>query len=131
MGKSKVQKSSPIKSTSLEFTIVRLDYVKSKRAGNLLSKLALSNALVQNANEETVNIPTKIFSSLFSEAIETTIVPINLLRILLCEGKEPSSFVVIVDDVAKEMKTQNKKQSNHQRVLLDKEELSVHVQTRV
>jgi hypothetical protein len=109
VGKSKVQKSSPIKSTNLEFTIVRLDYVKSKRAGNSLSKLALSNALVQNANEETVNIPIKIFSSLFSEAIETSIVLIDLLKILLREGKEPSSFVLIVDDVVKEVKTQNKK----------------------
>ncbi len=83
--------------------------MKSKRAGNSLSKLALSNALVQNANEETVNIPIKIFSSLFSEAIETSIVLIDLLKILLREGKEPSSFVLIVDDVVKEVKTQNKK----------------------
>jgi hypothetical protein len=83
--------------------------VKSKKTGNSLSKLALSNALVQNANEETVNIPIKIFSSLFSEAIETSIVFIDLLKILLREGKEPSSFVLIVDDVVKEVKTQNKK----------------------
>jgi len=84
--------------------------VKSKKTSNSLSKLALSNALVQNANEETVNIPTKIFSSLFSEAIETSIIPIDLLRILLREDKKPSSFVVIVNVVAKEVKTQNKKQ---------------------
>jgi hypothetical protein len=71
MGKSKVQKFSPIKSTELEFTTVRLDYVKSKRAGSSLSKLALSIALVQNANEETVNIPTKMFGSLFKETTET------------------------------------------------------------
>jgi len=133
MGKSKVQKSNPIKSTEPKFTTVRLHYVKSKRAGNSLSKLALSNALVQNANEKTINIPTKMFNSLFSETTETnanektiniptkmfnslfsettetSILPIDLLRILLCEGKEPSSFVVIVDDVAKEVKTQNKK----------------------
>jgi hypothetical protein len=109
MGKSKVQKSNPIKSTEPKFTIVRLDYVKSKRASNSLSKLALSNALVQNANKKTINIPTKMFNSLFSETTETSILPIDLLRILLCEGKEPSSFVVIVDDVAKEVKTQNKK----------------------
>ncbi len=83
--------------------------MKSKRASSSLSKLAISNALVQNANEKTINIPTKMFNSLFSETIKTSILPINLLRILLCEGKEPSSFVVIVDDVAKEMKTQNKK----------------------
>ncbi len=83
--------------------------MKSKKTGNSLSKLALSNALVQNANEETVNIPIKIFSSLFSEAIETSIVFIDLLKILLREGKEPSSFVLIVDDVVKEVKTQNKK----------------------
>jgi len=109
MGKSKVQKSNPIKSTEPKFTTVRLHYVKSERAGNSLSKLALSNALVQNANEKTINIPTKMFNSLFSETTETSILPIDLLRILLCEGKEPSSFVVIVDDVAKEVKTQNKK----------------------
>jgi hypothetical protein len=83
--------------------------VKSKRASSLLSKLALSNALVQNANEKTVNIPTKMFNSLFNEATETNIVPIDLLRILLPEGKEPSSSIIIVDDVAKEVKTQNKK----------------------
>jgi len=109
MGKSKVQKSNPIKSTEPKFTIVRLDYVKSKRASNSLSKLALSNALVQNANENIINIPTKMFNSLFSEATETSIVPIHLLRILFREGKKPSSFVVIVDDVAKKVKTQNKK----------------------
>jgi len=109
MGKSKVQKSNPIKSTEPKFTTVRLHYVKSERVGNSLSKLALSNALVQNANEKTINIPTKMFNSLFSETTETSILPIDLLRILLCEGKEPSSFVVIVDDVAKEVKTQNKK----------------------
>jgi len=109
MGKSKVQKSNPIKSIEPKFTTVRLDYVKSKRVGNSLSKLALSNALVQNANKKTINIPTKMFNSLFSETTETSILPIDLLRILFCEGKEPSSFVVIVDDVAKEVKTQNKK----------------------
>jgi hypothetical protein len=87
VGKSKVQNFSPIKSTELEFTIVRLDYVKSKRASNLLSKLALSNALVQNAIDETVNILKKMFGSLFSEATEISIVPIDLLRILFCEGK--------------------------------------------
>jgi hypothetical protein len=95
MRKSKVQKSSPIKSIEPEFTTIRLDYVKSKRANISLSKLALSNALVQNANEKTINIPTKIFSSLFSEATETNIVPIDLLRIFLGEGTEPSSCVVI------------------------------------
>jgi hypothetical protein len=50
-----------------------------------------------------------MFSSLFSEATERSIVPIDLLKILLREGKEPSSSIVIVDDVAKEVKTQNKK----------------------
>ncbi len=65
--------------------------------------------LVQNANEKTVNIPTKMFGSLFNEATKTNIVPMDLLRILIREGKEPSSFVVIVNDVAKEVKTQNKK----------------------
>jgi hypothetical protein len=49
--------------------------------------LALSNALVQNANEKTINIPTKMISSLFSEVIETSAIPTNLLRILLHEGK--------------------------------------------
>ncbi len=83
--------------------------MKSKWVGSSLSKLALSNALVQNANEENINIPTKILSSLFDEAINTSIVPTNLLRILLHEGKEPSSSAVIVDDVPKEMKNQNKK----------------------
>jgi hypothetical protein len=83
--------------------------VKSKRVGSSLSKLALSNALIQNANEEIVNIPTKMFGSLFSEATKTSIVPIDLLKILFRESKEPSSSVVIVDDVAKEVKTQNKK----------------------
>jgi hypothetical protein len=77
MGKSKVQKFSPIKSTELEFTIVRLDYVKSKRAGTSLSKLALSNALVQNEIEEIVNILTKMFGSLFNETTKTSIVPIE------------------------------------------------------
>ncbi len=62
-----MQKFSPIKSTKLEFTTVRLNYVKSKKVGNLLSKEALSNVLVQNANEKTINIPTKMFGSLFSE----------------------------------------------------------------
>jgi len=109
MGKSKVQKSNPIKSTKPKFTTVRLDYVKSKKCGNSLSKLALSNASIQNVNEKTINIPIKMFKSLFSETTETSILPIDLLRILLCEGKEPSSFVVSVDDVAKEVKTQNKK----------------------
>jgi hypothetical protein len=61
MGKFKVQKFNPIKSTKPKFTTVRLDYVKSKRASSSLSKLALSNALVQNANEKTINIPTKMF----------------------------------------------------------------------
>ncbi len=50
-----------------------------------------------------------MFNSLFNEATETNIVPIDLLRILLPEGKEPSSSIIIVDDVAKEVKTQNKK----------------------
>ncbi len=79
--------------------------MKSKGVGSSLSKLALSNALVQNANEEIVNIPTKMLNSLLSEATETNIVPTNLLRILFHEGKEPSSFVVIVDDVPKEVNT--------------------------
>jgi len=118
MRKSKVQKPSPIKSIEPEFTTVRLDYVKSKRANISLSKLALSNALVQNANEKTINIPTKIFSSLFSEATETNIVPIDLLRIFLGEGTEPSSCVVIVDDVAKKVKTQNKKHPKPPKVFI-------------
>jgi hypothetical protein len=50
-----------------------------------------------------------MFGSLFNEATKTNIVPMDLLRILIREGKEPSSFVVIVNDVAKEVKTQNKK----------------------
>ncbi len=112
-----MQKSNPIKSTEPKFTIVRLDYVKSERAGSSLSKLALSNALVQNANENIINIPIKMFNSLFSEATETSIVPIDLLRILLREGKKPSSFVVIVNDVAKEVKTQNKKHPKPPKVL--------------
>ncbi len=52
-----MKKFSPMKSTELEFTTIRLDYVKSKRVGSSLSKLALSNALVQHAKEKTVNIP--------------------------------------------------------------------------
>jgi hypothetical protein len=43
-----------------------------------------------------------------TEATETNIVPIDLLRIFLNEGTEPSSCIIIVDDVAKEVKTQNK-----------------------
>jgi hypothetical protein len=50
-----------------------------------------------------------LLSSLFSEATKTSIIPIDLFRILLYEGKESSSSVVIVDDVAKKVKTQNKK----------------------
>jgi hypothetical protein len=61
--------------------------VKSKRDGSVLSKLAFSNALIQNENEEIVNIPTKMFSSLLSEASETSLIPTDLLRILLREGK--------------------------------------------
>jgi hypothetical protein len=59
---------------------------EEQRVGNSLSKLALSNALVQNANEKTINILTKMLSSLLSEVIETNIVPTNLLKILFCEG---------------------------------------------
>jgi hypothetical protein len=109
MGKSKVQKSSSIKSIEPKFIVAKLNYVKNKRVGSSLKKLAFSNALIQNANEKTINIPTKMFSSLFNEATETSTVPIDLLRILLHEGKKPSSFIVIVDDVPKEVKTQNKK----------------------
>ncbi len=61
-----------------------------------------------------------MFDSFFNEATETSIVPINLLRIFFCEGKKPSSFVVIVDDVAKEVKTQTRSTQNHQRFLLAK-----------
>ncbi len=50
-----------------------------------------------------------MLSSLLSEIIKTSTVPTNLLRILLREGKEPSNSIVIVDDVSKEVKTQNKK----------------------
>ncbi len=59
---------------------------EEQRVGNSLSKLALSNALVQNANEKTINILTKMLSSLLSEVIETNIVPTNLLKILFREG---------------------------------------------
>jgi hypothetical protein len=83
--------------------------VKSKGASSLLSKLAFSNALVQNANEETINIPTKMFISLFNEAIETSTIPVDSLRILFCESKEPSNSIVIVDDVPQKVKNQNKK----------------------
>ncbi len=61
--------------------------MKSKGASSSLSKLALSNALAQNANEDIVNIPTKMVNSLLSEAIETSTVPTNLMRILFHEGK--------------------------------------------
>jgi len=78
--------------------------VNNKKASNLLSKLALSNALVQSENEKTINIPTKMFSSLLNEAIETNTIPTNLLIILLREGKELSSCTIIVDDVPQKMK---------------------------
>jgi len=78
--------------------------VNNKKASNSLNKLALSNALVQSENEEIVNIPTKMFSSLFNEAIETNTMPTNLLIILLREGKELSSCTIIVDDVPQKMK---------------------------
>ncbi len=105
MGKSKVQKSSPMKSIEPKFITSRLDYVKNKRPSNSLSKLAFSNALIQNANEETINIPIKMFNNLFIEAIKTSTVPTDLLKILFREGKDSSSYIVIVDNVPKEMKT--------------------------
>jgi len=105
MGKSKVQKSSPMKSIEPKFITSRLDYVKNKRPNNSLSKLAFSNALIQNANEETINIPIKMFNNLFIEAIKTSTVPTDLLKILFREGKDSSSYIVIVDNVPKEMKT--------------------------
>jgi hypothetical protein len=59
MGKSKVQKSSSIKSIEPKFIVAKFNYVKNKRVGSSLKKLAFSNALIQNANEKTINIPTK------------------------------------------------------------------------
>ncbi len=76
--------------------------MENKRANNSLNKLALSNALVvQNANEKTVNIPTKMLSSWLNEATETSTIAIDLLIILFREGKEPSSSTVIIDGVPK------------------------------
>jgi hypothetical protein len=46
-------------------------------------------------------MPTKMFSSLLNETTETSTIPIDLLIILLCEGKKPSIPTVIVDDVLK------------------------------
>jgi hypothetical protein len=66
--------------------------------------LALSNALVQNANKNTINTPTKMLNTLVNEATDTSIVLTDLLRILLHEVKEPSSYVIIVDDLPKKGK---------------------------
>ncbi len=78
--------------------------MNNKKANSSLSKLPLSNDLVQNENEETVNIPTKMFNSLLSETTKISTIPIDLLIILLHEGKELSSCTIIVDDVPKKMK---------------------------